>query len=236
MDKQSLRERIWRELEASGVAAFPRPIEGRIPNFVGSSEAARRLGSLSEYASAEIIFVNPDAAQLAVREMALRDGKMLLMATPRLRSGFLLIDPAKIRAPREAASIGGAFRYGSGVVPRGLRVDLVVEGSVAVDRRGGRVGKGGGYGDLEFAILRQLGAVTEETPVVTTVHPLQIVDRVPMEVHDVPVDYIVTPDLVIKTARDYPKPVIDWNILPADALKRIPLLAELRKEHDHGSR
>ncbi|MBC7219483.1 MAG: 5-formyltetrahydrofolate cyclo-ligase, partial [Hadesarchaea archaeon] len=96
MDKQSLRERIWRELEASGVAAFPRPIEGRIPNFVGSSEAARRLGSLSEYASAEIIFVNPDAAQLAVREMALRDGKMLLMATPRLRSGFLLIDPAKI--------------------------------------------------------------------------------------------------------------------------------------------
>lgn len=237
MDKQSLREKIWLELEASGAAAFPRPIRGRIPNFVGSPEAARRLGSLPAYGSAETIFVNPDAAQLAVREMALRDGKLLVMATPKLRHGFLLIDPARVRSPREAASIGGAFRHGREVTWRDLRVDLVVEGSVAVDRRGGRVGKGGGYGDLEFAILSQLGAVTERTPVVTTVHPLQIVDRVPMEEHDVPVDYIVTPDQIIRTAREHPRPSgINWDILPADALKRIPLLAELRKQYDHGSR
>ncbi|MEM3452706.1 MAG: 5-formyltetrahydrofolate cyclo-ligase [Candidatus Hadarchaeum sp.] len=237
MDKQFLREKIWRELEASGAAAFPKPIRGRIPNFVGSSEAARRLGSLPAYLSAKSIFVNPDAAQLAVREMALRGGKQLLMATPRLRHGFVLIDPAKVVDFRQAASIGGAFRHGRKVSPRGLKVDLVVEGSVAVDRMGGRVGKGGGYGDLEFAILRELGAATEETPVVTTVHPLQIVARVPMEAHDVPVDYIVTPDQIIKTSRHYPRPSgIDWDLLPADALKQIPLLAELRKEHDHGCR
>lgn len=237
MDKQSLREKIWRELEASGAAAFPKPIKGRIPNFMSSSAAARRLGSLPAYAAARTIFINPDAAQLAVREMALRYGKLLLMATPKLRNGFLLIDPAKVRNPRQAASISGAFRHGRKVDLRGLRVDLVVEGSVAVDRRGGRVGKGGGYGDLEFAILSQRGAVTEKTPVVTTVHPLQIVDRVPMEEHDVPVDYIVTPEQIIKTAREHPRPSgIDWELLPADALKRIPHLAELRREHDHGSR
>jgi len=237
MDKQSLRDKIWRELEASGAATFPRPVAGRIPNFVGSPEAAGKLRSLPAYISAKTIFVNPDAAQLAVREMALRDGKLLIVATPRLRHGFILIDPAKISNFREAASIGGAFRYGGRVNLRGLKVDLVVEGSVAVDRKGGRLGKGGGFGDLEVAVLLELGAVTDETPIATTVHPMQIVDRVPMTEHDVPVDFIVTPDLIVKTSRGYPKPSgIIWKILPADAFKRIPILAELKGKHDPGSR
>ncbi|MGC8817081.1 MAG: 5-formyltetrahydrofolate cyclo-ligase [Candidatus Hadarchaeum sp.] len=237
MDKQSLRERVWRELEASGAAAFPKPIRGRIPSFVGSREAARQLGSLPEYLSAEVIFVNPDAAQLPVREMALRDGKRLLMATPKLRHGFLLIEPAEVVDFGQAATIRGAFGQGKMVSPKEIKVDLIVEGSVAVDRRGGRLGKGGGYGDLEFAILRELGAVSETTPIATTVHPLQIVEEVPMTVHDVPVDYILNPDQVIRTARGYPRPQgIDWDLLPPDALKRMPLLAELRREHDHGSR
>jgi 5-formyltetrahydrofolate cyclo-ligase len=235
MDKQSLREKIWRELEAREVVAFPKPIAGRIPNFVGSAEAARNLGRLPAYLAAEVIMVNPDAAQLAVREMALRDGKLLVMATPRLRQGFILINPAQIRDPGEAASIRGAFTHGRRVDPRDLKVDLIVEGSVAVDRRGGRVGKGGGFGDLEFAILRELGAATGETPVVTTVHPLQIVSRVPMLEHDVPVDYIITPDTIIKTTGHYSKPPgIIWKLLPADAFKQMPILAELKGNHDHG--
>lgn len=229
MDKRSLREKIWRELEASGAAALPKPTVGRIPNFVGSHEAARRLGLLSAYERAETVFVNPDAAQLAVREMVLQDGKLLLMATPKLRHGFILIDPAGVSSPRKAASIGGGFRHGRKVNIRGLKVDMIVEGSVAVDREGGRLGKGGGFGDLEFAILLELGAATEETPVATTVHPIQIVDRVPMKEHDVPVDYIVTPDSIIETSHVYRKPGgIIWKLLPNDALKRMPILAELK--------
>jgi hypothetical protein len=50
-------------------------------------------------------------------------------------------------------------------------VDLVVCGSVAVNREGPRVGKGGGFSDLEFALLVEAGLIGTETVVATTVHP-----------------------------------------------------------------
>ncbi|MFQ6129729.1 MAG: 5-formyltetrahydrofolate cyclo-ligase [Candidatus Hadarchaeaceae archaeon] len=229
MDKQALREWVWRELEARKITTFPKPARGRIPNFVGSGAAAALLRSLPTYDQARTIFVNPDAAQLAVRELALRDGKHLIMATPRLREGFILLDPAKVKDARKAASIRGAFKHGGKTRVHGLRVDLIVEGSVAVDRRGGRVGKGGGFGDLEFAILRETKGITDTTPIVTTVHPLQIVDEIPMSEHDVPVDFIVTPDRIIETTHAHPKPPgIIWELLPSDALKRMPILSELK--------
>lgn len=231
MDKRALRERVWRELEARGVTTFPKPARGRIPNFVGSRAAATLLRSLPTYAQARTIFVNPDAAQLAVRELALRDRKRLIMATPRLREGFILLDPAEIKDARGAASIRGAFKHGRKTSVHGVKVEMIVEGSVVVDRRGGRVGKGGGFGDLEFAILRETGAVTDTTPIVTTVHPLQIVDEVPMSEHDVPVDFIVTSDRIIETTHAHPKPSgIIWKLLPSDVFKRMPILAELRRK------
>ncbi len=231
MDKQAIRERVWREMEAKGIAVFPRPAHGRIPNFAGSREAAERLRSLAAYTSAKTIFVNPDAAQLAVRELALRDGKSLIMATPRLRKGFIMLDPTEIKDVTGAASIRGAFKHGRKTSVRGFKVDLIVEGSVAVDRKGGRIGKGGGFGDLEVAILRENGAITDTTPIVTTVHSIQIVDEVPMNEHDVPVDFIVTPDHVIETAHAHPKPQgIIWEVLSSDAYKQMPILTELRRK------
>ena len=231
MDKQALRERVWQELEARGITTFPKPARGRIPNFVGSRAAATLLRSLPTYAQARTIFVNPDAAQLAVRELTLRDRKRLIMATPRLREGFILLDPAEIKDARGTASIRGAFKHGKKTSVHGVKVDLIVEGSVVVDRKGGRVGKGGGFGDLEFAILRETGAITDKTPIVTTVHPLQIVDEVPMSEHDVPVDFIVTPNRIIETTHAHPKPPgIIWKLLPSDVFKRMPILAELRRK------
>ena len=55
-----------------------------------------------------------------------------------------------------------------------------------VDQLGYRLGKGGGYADLEYAMMRSLGFIDESTPVITTVHDCQIVD-IPdelMEDHD----------------------------------------------------
>ena len=231
MKKQALRERVWGELERRGLVTFPKPARGGIPNFVGSDEAARLLRTLPAYKDAKTIMINPDAAQLAVRELALRDGKLLLMASPRLRRGFLLLDPTKIRNPRDAASIRGAFRWGKPVDPRGVKVDLVVEGSVAVDDKGGRIGKGGGFGDLEWGVLKEVGAVDDSTLIVTTVHELQILEDLPMTEHDVPVDFIVTPERVIETERAHEKPKgIFWDLLPAEAYELMPILAELRKK------
>ena len=47
-------------------------------------------------------------------------------------------------------------------------------GSVAVSRKGQHIGKGGGYTDLELGILAQVGAITEKTLIVTTVHDHQV--------------------------------------------------------------
>jgi len=229
-EKQTIRQRVWGLLEERGVARFPLPVHGRIPNFAGSERAAGLLRSHGIWARARAVLVGPDSPQHPVRERAILDGKVLYMPTPRLRGGF--VELRRERVPRgeerRATSIRHAFRYGRGVGLKGmLPVDLVVVGSVAVDRHGGRIGKGGGYSDLEYAVLRELWG--REIPVVTTVHPLQIVDRVPMEPHDVPVDYIVTPAEIIETRTPYPKPRgIDWGLLSREELARIPLLRELK--------
>lgn len=54
------------------------------------------------------------------------------------------------------------------------KVDLVVVATVAVSMDGARLGKGKGYGDLEYGILRHIGAVTDATPVATVVHDVQV--------------------------------------------------------------
>jgi 5-formyltetrahydrofolate cyclo-ligase len=101
-------------------------------------------------------------------------------------------------------------------------------GSVAVTRDGRRLGKGHGYADLEYAVLRELG--NPPVPVVTTVHPLQILQSFPIEDHDLPVSLIATPEdvIVVKDPPAAPKG-IDWDLLPKAALKEMPVLGELRK-------
>ncbi len=81
------------------------------------------------------------------------------MAVPRLRSDkpFIELDPKRLKcSPYAASSIKGAAQYGRPVtLDEVKKIDLVVCGSVAVNRQGARVGKGGGYSDLEFALLTE---------------------------------------------------------------------------------
>jgi len=192
--KQELREKVWNEMEGSGIAVFPLPCRGRIPNFIGAEATAQKLRDLEEWKKARVVFVNPDSPQRKVRENALKDGKILVMASPRLKKGFILIDSAKVKGKeRFASTIEGAFKFGFEVrdFPR---PDLVVEGSVAVDRYGHRLGKGHGYGDIEIQMLKDMFGVI---PVVTTVHDAQVVDNVPFEEKDEKVSIIVTPTSII---------------------------------------
>lgn len=87
--KKLLREEIWTKLEKSGVARFPLPCRGHIPNFVGSEKAAEKVRWLKEWKEAKAVFANPDYAQQKVREHALLDGKILIMASPRLKLGYI---------------------------------------------------------------------------------------------------------------------------------------------------
>jgi len=197
-EKQRLREKIWREIQERGIAKFP-PCWGRIPNFQGAEKAAENLRKLEEWRNAKVIFVSPDSPQRKVRENALKDGKILVMASPRLKRGFLVIKPEKVRGREAYAStIKGAFRYAE-QTQNFPKPDLVVTGSVAVDIHGNRLGKGGGYGDRELEIIRsRFGKV----PVATTVHDIQVVDSVPSEPHDQKIDIIVTSTRTIRVKSD----------------------------------
>lgn len=231
-EKEEVRRRVWRLLQERGVALPPFPIEGRIPNFRGADAAAAQLLRSPAFQRAEVVFCNPDSPQRPVREAVLRCGKLLLMASPRLRSGFLVLDPSRIPRERagEAATIAGAFKYGQRVLDRLPPIDLKVAGSVAVSREGGRVGKGGGFSDLEYAILRELGAIDERTPIVTTVHELQIVERIPMLKHDVPIDFIFTPRDVVEVAAPRRRPEgIYWDLLSPAQIGSLPILKLLRE-------
>jgi 5-formyltetrahydrofolate cyclo-ligase len=234
--KAAARKRIWQLLEERKLARFPRPVRGRIPNFAGSEEAARRLAALPEFEAARVVKVNPDAPQRMVRYAALKAGKTLLTPTPRLREGFLCLQPSAIPSGKllEAASIAGAARYGRAVaLPEIPAIDLLVVGSVAVSEAGARAGKGEGYGELEYAMLRMFGKVTPETPVVTSIHEAQLVDELPFEPFDVPVDLIVTPERTIRTDARQPKPDrIYWDLLPDEKLEAIPLLQELARSRE----
>jgi len=233
MDKQELREAIWDELEESGEARFPFPPHGRIPNFADAKVAAERLTELDDWRDADTVKSNPDSPQLPVRRGALRQGKTLYMAVPRLRDEqcFLKLDPAEIDDIDHATTIGGSAEVGVQVGPEEMEpIDLVVAGSVAVDDRGGRVGKGEGYSDLEFAILRAFGLVDDETTTVSTVHEIQVVDReIETDPHDVPIEHLFTPERAIQTAATPEKPSgIAWEQLPDEKIEAIPILQRLR--------
>lgn len=228
-EKQRVRERVWDVLDASG-ATHDATAHGRIPNFIGSQEAAARLGELPAWNHARVIKSVPDKAQFPVRALALSEGKTVFMAVPKLADPhpFYLLDPTALTIPpTEAAS----SRVASGIAPKvgvdALQpVDMVVLGSVAVNRAGVRIGKGAGYSDLEFAFLTEAGLISEHTVVVTTVHGLQVLDEeMPATEHDVGVDVIVTPREVITCLSPHRPSGLMWEHLNARKIASIPVLA-----------
>ena len=95
---------------------------------------------------------------------------------------------------------------------------------------GVRIGKGGGFSDLEFALLLDGGLVGRDTTIMTTVHDLQLVDgRLPETEHDVRVDVIVTPTTTVRTrTRRRPRGIL-WDHLDADKLAAIPVLQAMSR-------
>ncbi|UCE38432.1 MAG: 5-formyltetrahydrofolate cyclo-ligase [Thermoplasmata archaeon] len=233
--KDAIRNRIWDLLLEKDVARFPLPPHGRIPNFEGAEKAAKMLRDVDIWPSINVLRCNPDSPQKPVRENALAEGKTIYMAVPRLREERCFIELHKNRIigpPVRGATIKGAFKYGKKVGPEHMKkVDIVIAGSVAVNASGSRVGKGGGFSDLEYALAREFDIVDEDTPVITTVHSLQLVDEeIPMTPHDVPLDILVTPEGITK-ARKKPKPEgILWEDLSKEKIGQIPILMKLEKE------
>jgi 5-formyltetrahydrofolate cyclo-ligase len=234
--KAALREEAWAAIRTAGATRFPGP-EHRIPNFVGAEAAADRLRATDRWTQARAVKANPDSPQLPVRQRALEDGKTLFMAVPRLASEqpFIRLDPEHLTVkPRAAASIKGSSEHGQPVAVEDLDpVDVVVSGCVAVDPSGGRLGKGGGFSDLEYAVAYEAGLIGPGTVVVTTVHEAQVLEpgRIPLTGHDVRLDLIVTPERVIECPRPLElghRPGVQWDQLSDEKVAAIPLLQRLR--------
>ena len=236
--KAALREEVWTALTEARAARFP-GARHRISNFVGAEAAAERLRATPEWARATTLKSNPDSAQLPVRQRALEDGRTVYMAVPRLAKPepFFILDPDHLdQPPRKAASISGASRSARLVTLDELTpVDLVVMGCVAVGEDGARLGKGGGFADLEFALATAAGLIGPHTVTVTTVHEIQLrpPGAIPLTSHDVALDFIVTPERVID-CRPRPAPrkdaAIQWDDLTEEKIAAIPLLSALRAE------
>lgn len=226
-EKATIRERSWDRLDEAGVARFPFPPHGRIPNFAGAETAARRLAETDAFEAADAVKANPDAPQRPVRRAALEAGAVVYQAVPRLADPepFVELDPTRIDDLDRATTISGAEALGRQVGPDAVgEIDLIVSGSVAVTEAGARVGKGEGFSDLEYAVLRELGLVDGETTVATTVHELQVVETAPVEPHDVPIDLVVTPERTVATATPYDRPTGVDPELAGERASEIPVL------------
>src|SRR5436190_2682559 len=136
-DKSAARQWVCDRLVAEGVARFPFPPHGRIPNFAGAQVAAARLFNTEPWKSATAIKVNPDSPQRPLRAEALRRGITVFVPTPRLRGGFKKLDPRRIPPDRinEAASLSRGDRWSEEVALVDMPgLDAIVCGSVAVTR------------------------------------------------------------------------------------------------------
>ncbi|NJQ01875.1 5-formyltetrahydrofolate cyclo-ligase [Streptomyces sp. PLAI1-29] len=204
-------------------------VYGRIPDFIGAETAADLITRLPFWREARFVKAVPDRAQRPVRGLALAAGKVVYMAVPKLATPrpFYRLDPAELRiAPDQAAVSKTAAEVAPTVDVEHMEpVDVIVLGSVAVNRDGVRIGKGAGYSDLEFALLTEAGLVSPETVVVTTVHALQVVDEViPAGEHDVGVDYVVTPEEIIACPAPHRPQGLYWDRLPPEKITAIPAL------------
>jgi 5-formyltetrahydrofolate cyclo-ligase len=79
-------------------------------------------------------------------------------------------------------------------------------------------------------LLVEAGLVDEATMIVTTVHPLQLLDeQLPETAHDFRVDIVVTPNDVVRTPAQRRSPGVLWEHLDDEAIDAIPVLAARRK-------
>ena len=234
--KDNLRFEVWSLLEERSVSIGP--VWSRIPNFIGAEKAAHKLAELEIWKTAKIVKSNPDSPHVPVRLRALEDGKLVYVPVPELVKDypFIELDPNILQERNisfeQVAPIKGAMEHGRKVGFQDMKpFDLAVVGCVAASRNGGRTGKGGGFADLEMGIFREMGLVNADTPIVTTIHSLQIKEDelIIMDAHDTPLDWIITPDEVIETQTLIAQPEgVNWDTIQSDQYENIPFLLSLK--------
>jgi len=238
IDKDLVRSRIWHKLvdEKVGIGE----VFDKIPQFIGAELAAERLAASDIWKNSRVIKCNPDTAHIAVRLRALQDGKTLYVPVPELvrEQPYLELIPEALKEAgipfSNVVDKDGALKHGRAVNFEEMRpLDLVHVGCVAASPSGGRAGKGGGFGDLELGIFRELGIVSPLTPIVTCIHDIQLVEDadVPLQPHDSIITVIFTPTQTIVPSGALAQPTgVDWRKILPEQYRDIPFLNRLREK------
>ncbi|XP_025206478.1 uncharacterized protein LOC112602557 isoform X2 [Melanaphis sacchari] len=243
--KKDIRQKVWEFMEENLLVIFPKPCFNRIPNFKGCNNVSLLLEKLDEFKKAKTVQVTPDKAQETARFLTLNWGKRLLVPLLRLKEGLLQNVSLPFAEPsakmlRSASTQKGLRKWGNKLITldqnNDIHIDMIILGSVAVDKKGRRIGIGNGFCDLEFVILSSMNMVTDNTVVVTIVHDVQVFDTLPNDIfkpYDVPVDIIITSNEIIRVENrlDRPKDVF-WNYISKRRLLEMPPLQLLRTKQE----
>lgn len=246
------RKRIWarvyKELLRHAVpdARFNYDFMCFTPDFRGSASAIDRVIALPCYQAAAVILVTPDNSLERLRVQALRDGKRVLVATYRLRRGFVLLHPARIEQSKYemAACLDGMEKPGIGrpvtlaqMRDECLKVDMCVTGGLVFNAQGVTIWEGHNLFEVQWAMLQDMKILQPEAPVVAVAHTCQVVDEAevgadkvsPGRVGEVQCDWVVTPDATVEVAVAIkPTGGIDFDTVDPEGLQNIPPLQELR--------
>ncbi|CAF1234552.1 unnamed protein product [Rotaria magnacalcarata] len=238
--KARARTLVWDIMEIKNEILYPHPVHGRIPNFRNNPNCSTNLAQLEEFQRARVIEICPSLAQEHLRLFSLYQGKVVLTPAPSIDDAICYkLDPTFLRNHdlARAATKSGAAALGTIInltAIGNLHVDIFVVASVIVNPiSGARLGKGKGYGDIEYAMMHQLGACNDRTLVVTTVHESQLLNDLPASVmteHDLPVNVIITPKRIIYTNNTFTRPhAINWNDIDTETMLNLPVLKEFKR-------
>jgi 5-formyltetrahydrofolate cyclo-ligase len=213
-----------------------------IADYPGSERIADTLRALPFWEGSGPVFVTPDNCLESLRAELVREGRPLLQ-TIAVAMGFHYFPPNSVQPEldRFAGTLDGAMILAQQVSLDFVRslgpLDFVVTGACAVNRSGIRFGKGHGFFDIEWGILRELGIADDDTPVIACIHDCQLVDAdLPADEHDTVVDWIVTPTETIKVTERIRKPTgIHWDRVTPSMLEEIAPLAELDQVRESGA-
>jgi 5-formyltetrahydrofolate cyclo-ligase len=175
-----------------------RDLLGASERSAKSEQITERVLALPEVVGARTVMVfwsfGSEVQTAALIERLHEAGKRVVL--PRVQEGEIAPVAYEPGDPVAATSFGAMEPAGVELVPA-EDVDLVIVPGVVFDRRGGRVGYGGGFYDRLFARAPAM-------PAIAVAFGVQLVDDVPQGRSDSRVDVIVTEDEVIRPRHDTP--------------------------------
>ena len=185
------------------------------------------------YRRAETIFVTPAHCLQQVRINSLVDNKRLLMPTPGLKNGFVLLKPGTIPFPKLGFAVTpkGMAQFGEYLGLEkldGLNIGLLLTDAVAVDQNGNRLGHGKGFFDLAGAILAEAGGLARDGTFLAMA--TTGTTSLPIDPWDIPLTGILDIGGIHRFPQQKkPGPQIFWDRLSMARIRKITPLRQLHQ-------